>query len=603
MFKFLNNGLLKNLISYTIIAFIISIFVSSATLPKISESVISEKNVISLLSTKESNTINKIIKDESQYFLQVKGEDTIVEIQNIKETERFENILKASHIEISQNPVELSYLEIFGLTLNIFLFLIITSFLIIFSDFHSLHKKFNPEKLSFKDHFFAKFKELYFPSFKSNIVNYSNPIKNKLFLFAFIAIFAYNLTNAQEANVTGAPNQYIISDLINDIGDRKISYVDITIEDGVTNLKATNLNGENKYFSTGNADEIKSLLTKNNISYNENNKGDSFNWTPFIITFFVILAVILVISGISKGLASSKGGLFKGKDFEILATKPNVTLNDVKGIEEIKEEINEVIELLNNKTGTNSLGGKTPKGILIEGQPGVGKTLLAKAIANETDHNFIYTNGAEFAGQLQGQGADNIKNLFKTARENQPAIIFIDEIDGVGQKRGSSMNSSDSDRTLNRLLVELDGFDTKEDDIIVIGATNFPDKLDPALIRAGRFDREITIPLPRYKGRLELLEYFVSKVKSDSDIDLNFIAHHTSGFSGASLENLVNEAALLAARKNKDLIESEDFEEAQAKLVMGHKLPIEMSDKERWMTAYHEADEYIEIKNKKIISI
>jgi cell division protease FtsH len=597
MSNFFNQGLLKNIISYTIIAFIISIFISSATLPSVSSETMDVKGATSLISSTNNTTINKVIKNGEQYFLELKGEDDIVEIEAITQPEQFNQLVKQNKIELSETPVSIDYLSTFFLSLNIFLILLSTSLLIIFTDFHSIYKTCNVENTSFKQHFFKNYTKLYQPALQQNLINYSNPVKNKLFLAVFIIIFSYSLSNVNTENTVGVPNTYIYSDFIADVNSDLISYVEIETKDGVTNLKATTNTNENKYFTIGNADDLKGLLSQKEVRFNEVNQGESTNYTPYIITIVIFIGVFVIFSGIAKGLASKQGGLFKGKDFKILATKPNVTLNDVKGIEEIKEEITEVVELLNNKVGTNELGGKTPKGILIDGAPGVGKTLLAKAIANETDYNFIYTNGAEFAGQLQGQGADNIKSLFETARANQPAIIFIDEIDGVGQKRGASQNSSDSDRTLNRLLVELDGFDTKEDNIIVVGATNFPDKLDPALIRAGRFDREITIPLPRYKGRLELLEYFIGKVKAESDIDLNFIAHHTSGFSGASLENLVNEAALLAARKNKKTIESEDFEEAQSKLVMGHKLPIEMSEKERWMTAYHEAGHTI-IKHK-----
>jgi cell division protease FtsH len=584
--KILNQGLLKNLISYSIIAFILSIFIVSSNLPSISENVLQEKEVVSILSTKK-NEVKQFLHSKTDYYLEYKNNDDIVLIENVNDSVQFENTIKANEMDVFKIKTEVEYKDIISITLACFFGLLITSIFIVFSDFHSLFIRYNTYKLSFKEHFLKNVKNLYIPSFKTNLVNYSNPFKNKLFLLAFVIVFSFNLNHAMNSDNV-KPNEYIYSDFIQNINDNQISYVDITIENGINKLKVIDKNEKVDYFTTSELSTLKQLLDHNKIKYNEQNLGSSYDWTAIVITVIVLLIFLLILSGVSRAV-SSKNPMFKGKDFDIVKDKPNVTLNDVKGIEDILEEVSEVVELLNNKTSTNSLGGRTPKGILIAGVPGVGKTLLAKAISNETDYNFIYTNGSEFAGQLQGQGADNINKLFELARKNQPAIIFIDEIDGVGQKRGSNPNGADSERTLNKLLVELDGFDTKDDNILVIGATNLPEKLDPALIRDGRFDREITIPLPKYKGRLEMLKYFIGKIKAADGIDLNFLAHHTYGFSGAKLENLVNEAALLAARKNKEFVELEDLEEAQAKLSMGHKLPIEMSEKERWMTAYHEA--------------
>ena len=584
-------GITKNIIVTTFVAVLISFGMAFTLLPQISQETITETDFVGELSLKEENGINKVIQDGENYYIEYKNQPEIVLISDIKDPTMFKDLLGMKKVLYTEQNTKNDYQGAAILALQTFGVLFCLSIIFIYFEFRSAFKK-NPvhENVGFLGFFTSHFGEIYSQDFFKRLANDTTFLKSKIFTICFLAIFCSTLyvEKKQEMNAS-IPNEYIYSDLVADIREGDISYVDIKIEDNVSFLSVSDKEGNKHEFQTGDTSELKSLLDKKQVSYNENNVGKSIEWTPFIITFFILLVVLLIVSGIGR-LFSKKNPLLQGKSFEIVQEKPSVSLEDVKGIDEIKEEISEVVDLLNKKQKTNDLGGYTPKGILINGEPGVGKTLLAKAIAKETDYNFISTNGSAFAGSLQGQGAENIRNLFKEARKNMPCIVFIDEIDGVGRKRGSDRNGGDNDRTLNQLLTELDGFVEEENaDIVVVGATNFPEKLDPALTRAGRFDREITVPLPNYKGRMEILDMYIKKVKAEESLDLDFIAHHTSGMSGATLKNLVNEAALLAGRKDKKLIALEDFEEAQAKLVMGHKLAIEMSEKEKWMTAYHEA--------------
>ena len=592
-------GIVLNLFITTAIAIIISTGISLAIYPEISNDKVTEAEFVSMLSDKEANKINKIIQSNNHFYVEFKNKEEIVEISDITEEKLFINLVELNNLNYSIINIKNDLQGSVILAAQTFGILSLLMVVFIYFELRASFKR-NPmhQDVGFLGFFLSQFGKIYSTDFFQKLAYDTNPFKSKIFLVAFIAIFASTtyLENTNEIK-SSIPNEYIYSDLVNDIQAGNIAYVDITIQDNVSNLSVSDKQGNTHHFQTGDSSQLKAMLNQKDISYNENNLGQSFSWTPYIITFFIMLVVLLIVSGIGRML-TKKNPLLQGKSFEIIKEKPNVTLDQVKGIDEIKEEVSEVVELLNKKQATNELGGYTPKGILINGEPGVGKTLLAKAIANETSYNFITTNGSTFAGSLQGQGAENVRNLFKAARENMPCIVFIDEIDGVGRKRGSDRNGADSDRTLNQLLTELDGFDENENaDIVIVGATNFPDKLDPALTRAGRFDREITVPLPNYKGRMEILQMYMDKVKAEKGIDLEFIAHHTSGMSGATLKNLVNEAALLAARKGKKLIQLEDVEEAQAKLAMGHKLAIEMSEKEKWMTAYHEAGHAIVSKH------
>ncbi len=271
--------------------------------------------------------------------------------------------------------------------------------------------------------------------------------------------------------------------------------------------------------------------------------------------------------------------------------KSNITFDDVAGIDEAKEECQEIIEFLKNPARFSRLGGRIPRGVLLVGPPGTGKTLLAKAIAGEANVPFFSISGSDFVEMFVGVGASRVRDLFRTAREHSPCLIFLDEIDAVGRKRGSGMGGGHDEReqTLNAILVEMDGFDTDQG-IILVAATNRPDVLDPALLRPGRFDRQITVALPDVKGREAILRVHTKKVKVHPSVALSHLARATPGFSGAELASMVNEAALIATLKNKDFVEKDDFEEARDKVRWGRqKKNRMMEEKERLETAYHEA--------------
>ncbi len=275
----------------------------------------------------------------------------------------------------------------------------------------------------------------------------------------------------------------------------------------------------------------------------------------------------------------------------IKENKPNVTFDDVADVEEAKEELKEVVEFLKNPEKFRRVGARIPKGVLLVGPPGTGKTLLARAVAGEAGVTFLSISGSDFVELFVGVGAARVRDLFKQARENSPSIIFIDELDAVGRLRGAGIGGGHDEReqTLNQLLVEMDGFDTSEG-IIVMAATNRPDILDPALLRPGRFDKRVVVGLPDVRGREQILRLHAKKLKLADDVDLSAIAKGTPGFSGADLENLVNEAALNAARNGRDVVTMQDFEEARDKLIMGAaRKSLILSDEEKRITAYHEA--------------
>ena len=315
--------------------------------------------------------------------------------------------------------------------------------------------------------------------------------------------------------------------------------------------------------------------------------GFIISWLPTILFFlFFILLIRQFQAGGNKVMSFSKS---RAKIF--IDNKPKVSFNDVAGIDEIKEEVKEIVNFLRDPKKYQKLGARIPKGILLAGPPGTGKTLLAKAIAGEAGVPFLSVSGSEFVEMFVGVGASRVRDLFEQAKKNAPCIIFIDEIDAVGRKRGVGIGGGHDEReqTLNQLLVEMDGFESK-DGIIVIAATNRPDILDPALLRPGRFDRQIMVPLPDVKGRLEILKIHAKNKPLAPDVDLEVIAKSTPGFSGADLENLLNEAALIAAKKNKDKIDMEDLEEAKDKIIMGvARKSLALSEREKITTAYHEA--------------
>lgn len=315
------------------------------------------------------------------------------------------------------------------------------------------------------------------------------------------------------------------------------------------------------------------------------------SWLP--ILFFIGIWIYMMRQVSGGGNPNSRAFSFgKSRAKVYIDEKPKITLNHVAGMEEVKEEVKEIIGYLKDPVKFQRLGGRPPKGVLFYGEPGVGKTLLAKAVAGEAHVPFISVSGSDFVEMFVGVGAARVRDLFDTAKRHAPCIIFIDEIDAVGRSRGAinlGGGHDEREQTLNQLLVEMDGFDTSEG-IIVIAATNRPDTLDPALLRPGRFDRQIFIPRPDVRGRYEILKVHAKDKKLLPNVDLELVARATPGFTGADLENVLNEAALLAARKGKEHVEMEDIEEAIDRVTMGlERKGMVISPKEKEKIAYHEA--------------
>ncbi|HTN43747.1 MAG TPA: ATP-dependent zinc metalloprotease FtsH [Nitrospiria bacterium] len=310
-------------------------------------------------------------------------------------------------------------------------------------------------------------------------------------------------------------------------------------------------------------------------------------WGPFVL-FLVLWFFLMRQMQIGGNKALSFG---KSRARLLTEDRKKVTFADVAGIDEAKEEVTEIIEFLKDPPKFQKLGGRIPKGVLIVGPPGTGKTLLAKAIAGEAGVPFFSISGSDFVEMFVGVGASRVRDLFEQGKKNAPCIIFIDEIDAVGRLRGAGLGGGHDEReqTLNQLLVEMDGFETSEG-VILIAATNRPDVLDPALLRPGRFDRQVVVSRPDVRGRLEVLRVHTKRFPLGKDVNLEVIARGTPGFSGADLANLVNEAALLAARMDKKAVEMSDFEAAKDKVLMGvERKSMVLSDEEKRTTAYHEA--------------
>ncbi len=331
-------------------------------------------------------------------------------------------------------------------------------------------------------------------------------------------------------------------------------------------------------------------------------KYDNSQWSSLLFSMLPILLLLFLLYFLVRQQikTAGRGALSFGKSrAKMLSQDRNkVTFKDVAGVEEAKEEVSELVEFLRDPKKFQRLGGKIPKGVLMVGSPGTGKTLLAKAIAGEADVPFFSISGSDFVEMFVGVGASRVRDMFEQGKKNAPCLIFIDEIDAVGRHRGHGMGGGHDEReqTLNALLVEMDGFDTQEG-IIIIAATNRPDVLDPALLRPGRFDRQVTVSLPDVKGREEILRVHAKKVKLSENADLSKVSRGTPGFSGAELANVINEAALLAARRNLKSIGTAELEEARDKVRWGReRRSLALSEKEKENTAYHEAGHAILIE-------
>ncbi|MEP2235875.1 MAG: ATP-dependent zinc metalloprotease FtsH [Alteripontixanthobacter sp.] len=356
-------------------------------------------------------------------------------------------------------------------------------------------------------------------------------------------------------------------------------------------------NGET--FSTvpvSNDDQLTNLLEENSVEYAGKMPEQQSLWLIILaqsLPFLLILGIaIFALRQMQKG-GGAGGAMGFGKSKAKLLTERQgkVTFEDVAGIDEAREELEEIVEFLKDPNRFSKLGGQIPKGALLVGSPGTGKTLLARAIAGEAGVPFFTISGSDFVEMFVGVGASRVRDMFEQAKKNAPCIVFIDEIDAVGRHRGSGLGNSNDEReqTLNQLLVEMDGFEANEG-IIIIAATNRPDVLDPALLRPGRFDRQVVVPVPDIDGREKILAVHMKKVPLAPDVNPRTIARGTPGFSGADLANLVNEAALLAARRKKRLVAMAEFEDAKDKVMMGaERRSMVMTDDEKKMTAYHEA--------------
>lgn len=346
-----------------------------------------------------------------------------------------------------------------------------------------------------------------------------------------------------------------------------------------------------KYTATITYDpELLSKLAANGTSISiDASKGTM----EYLGTWFPIIISLLFLWWLFRGMRGGAGGITRGlaqqNPTKITTGKPKTTFADVAGIDSEKQELMEVVDFLKNKEKFTAVGARVPRGVLLSGEPGTGKTLLARAIAGEANVPFFAASGSDFSGIIVGLGVAKIKEIFEMAKRNAPCILFIDEIDAIGQRRSTgSYNDQDREQTLNQLLIEMDGF-ANDTGIIVIGATNRPDMLDSALLRPGRFDRQVYIELPDLAGRRAILDLYAKKIKVGDDVNIQDVARGTTGFSGADLENLLNEAALHAVRNGRTAIAHADIEEARDKILMGPRKTRKMRPEDIKLTAYHEA--------------
>jgi len=409
-----------------------------------------------------------------------------------------------------------------------------------------------------------------------------------LWLVIFVAIIAlYQLIHTPQSNY----KEITYSEFLKSLENGEIEKLEFNGEE----IKGTYIKADlQQGFRTNgpaNDELIKTLKEKNvAFSFAATKEGSLtnilFNWAPLIL---LIVIMVLFMRQIQAG--GTKAMSFGKSKARMLTENQNkTTFKDVAGIDEAKEEVQEIVEFLKNPKKFTRLGGRIPKGVLLVGPPGTGKTLLAKAIAGEAGVPFFIISGSDFVEMFVGVGASRVRDLFVQAKRHAPCIIFVDELDAVGRHRGAGLGGGHDEReqTLNQLLVEMDGFEANEG-IIVIAATNRPDVLDPALLRPGRFDRQVVVPRPDVRGREEILKVHTKNTPLNEDVTLSLIARSTPGFSGADLQNLVNEAALHAARLGRVQISMEDFEYAKDKVIMGvERKSLIISDSEKRITAYHE---------------
>ena len=413
-------------------------------------------------------------------------------------------------------------------------------------------------------------------------------------LLLWLVIAAVLLTVFNNFNLGPKSQVVAYSDFVKAVNQKQINEVQIQGD----KIRAINKAGEQITVTwLQNDQKLMDDLLNNNVKtiFLEEEK-QSF-WMQLLVASFPILIIIAVFMFFMRQMQGGSGGrgnpMSFGKSKAKLLSEDQIktTFADVAGVDEAKEEVQELVEFLRDPGKFQRLGGHIPRGVLMVGQPGTGKTLLAKAIAGEAKVPFFSISGSDFVEMFVGVGASRVRDMFEQAKKQAPCIIFIDEIDAVGRHRGAGLGGGHDEReqTLNQLLVEMDGFEAS-DGVIVIAATNRPDVLDPALLRPGRFDRQVVVGLPDIRGREQILKVHMRNVPLSEDVDPSIIARGTPGFSGADLENLVNEAALFAARGNKRLVRMEEFDQAKDKIMMGaERKSMVMSEKEKRNTAYHES--------------
>ena len=405
----------------------------------------------------------------------------------------------------------------------------------------------------------------------------------------------------QNPNKISRSDSIAFSTFLKNVDDGRVVQVEI---------KGNNIEGvmsDGTVFNTyaPNDPNLVEKLTSKNVNITASPQEDKMpSLLGVLLSWFPMLLLIAVWIFFMRQMQGGKGGAMgfgRSKAKLLSEARGKVTFNDVAGIDEAKEEVEEIVEFLKDPRKFRRLGGKIPKGALLIGPPGTGKTLLARAIAGEANVPFFTISGSDFVEMFVGVGASRVRDMMEQGKKNAPCIIFIDEIDAVGRSRGAGLGGGNDEReqTLNQLLVEMDGFDTNEG-VIVIAATNRPDVLDPALLRPGRFDRQVVVPNPDIVGREAILKVHIKKITIGPDVKLRTIARGTPGFSGADLANLVNESALLAARKNKRIVTMSDIEEAKDKVMMGaERRSMVMTEEDKKLTAYHEGGHAIVALNEK----
>jgi len=413
-----------------------------------------------------------------------------------------------------------------------------------------------------------------------------------MLLFTFFLV--WQLINPRAADQKLAFSEFI-QKVEKSPGDFKATPLQIRMNGNNAEFRGVLKKGDEAFVTTGFiGEQTLEKLNRANLPYEISREAEGGFWQQMLITWLpiVVVAVVFLLFMRQLQMGGGKAMSFgKSKARLLSESQKKITFADVAGIEEAKDEVEEIIAFLKDPKKFTRLGGRIPKGVLMMGPPGTGKTLLARAIAGEAGVPFFSISGSDFVEMFVGVGASRVRDLFEQGKKNAPCIVFIDEIDAVGRHRGAGLGGGHDEReqTLNQLLVEMDGFESN-DGVILIAATNRPDVLDPALLRPGRFDRRIVVPRPDVKGRLGILKVHTKKMPLGSNVDLDVVARGTPGFSGADLENLVNEAALLAAREDKDQLDRHDFEMAKDKVLMGpERRSMIISDQDKRITAFHEA--------------